>query len=154
MSDAPSPTWIVCEDGHEYTERFRRFLQGFSFARAASAGDLWRALQGADVTGVLLDLDFRRTPSPLLIDERGDTSPARTTAETRRLAAAQGLFILRALRARGVHLPVILHADLPRGQAAHLVASAGPLRIAGSETGIADLASWLREMHAGRAGVN
>lgn len=38
------PLFVVCEDGHEYTERFERFLhRQFRFVRAAD----WRSVQAA-----------------------------------------------------------------------------------------------------------
>ena len=96
---------------HEYLERFRRFLgDAFDFCPAHDFSEAHAAAAGAD--GLLLDLDFRRTPPERLVDERGP-APAPLDAGTRaRLAETQGILILRRLRAAGVALPAILFADL------------------------------------------
>ena len=83
--DTNQPRWIVCEDGHEYTERFERFLTGFSFHRAGSALDLFELLNRSRVDGILLDLDFRRTPTGKLIDDTGNFLANRPPDETKRL---------------------------------------------------------------------
>ena len=61
---------LVCEDGSEYTERFRRFLGGeFEFVRAAHFHEALSLLSGA--RALLLDLDFSRTDPARLVDESG-----------------------------------------------------------------------------------
>jgi hypothetical protein len=70
---ARRPRFVVCEDGGEYLDRFRRFLgESFDLVPAHDCSEASTALPGAD--GLLLDLDFRRTPPARLVDERG---PAR-----------------------------------------------------------------------------
>lgn len=137
------PCFVVCEDGAEYIERFRRFL-GASF-RFVPAGDLDTALAAvAGADGLLLDLDFRRTPAARLIDERGEAPAATDEGTRRRLVESQGIFILRALRARGVALPAVLFADLgDAGQAAFLERTLAPLVVAPSSTGLRELAALL-----------
>ena len=132
-------TFIVCEDGAEYTDRFRRFLGArFAFARAGHFADALSLAPGA--CGVLLDLDFRRTASALLVDERGDRADASA-------AEVQGILILRALRAHGVRLPALLFADLDdAARAARLEAVLAPLRVVPSSAGLAQIAQLLREM--------
>ncbi len=108
------PRFVVCEDGSEYIDRFRRFLgDAFEFV---AANDLAAAEAAANGTpparGLLFDLDFRRTPPERLVDERGATGVAPDEGTRRRLVESQGIFILRALRARGVGLPAMLFADL------------------------------------------
>src|SRR5581483_12222103 len=104
LPGAAGMTFVVCEDGAEYTERFRRFLGSqFRFVRAGHFAEALALADGA--VALLLDLDFRRTQPALLVDERGE-SGARSTADV------QGILILRALRARGVTLPALLFADL------------------------------------------
>lgn len=138
------PLWIVCEDGTEYLERYARFLgQRFRFGHAADGPALLAALadgQGAD--GVLLDLDFRRTPAELLVDEDGRTDPALPDERRRRLAAHQGILILRLLRSRGFRVPVLLCADLEdREQAAYLERTLAPLTLVPSHEGLLELAA-------------
>jgi hypothetical protein len=136
--------FIVCEDGAEYLERFRRFLgDAFDFLPAHDFSEAYAASPDADA--LLLDLDFRRTPADRLVDEHGP-APAPMDAGTRtRLVQTQGILILRRLRAAGVALPAILFADLEdAGQRAFLARTLAPLTIAGSRMGITELAALLR----------
>jgi hypothetical protein len=138
------PRLVVCEDGTEYVDRFRRFLgESFDFT---AAGDLEAALTAcAGADGVLLDLDFRRTPPERLVDEAGATSPALDAGTRRRLAQSQGILVLRALRARGVRLPAILFADLGDAeQARFLEQSLAPLVVASSSIGLREVAALVR----------
>jgi hypothetical protein len=147
------PTFIVCEDGTEYVERFRRFLgAAFSFVSAADLGAALAAVEaagaggGAAVDGVLLDLDFRRTPPERLVDERGRPLAGAHVDEgtRRRLVESQGIFILRALRARGVVLPAVLFADLADAeQARFLERTLAPLVVASSRTGLREIGALL-----------
>jgi len=139
-------TFIVCEDGAEYTDRFRRFLgDRFSFVRA---GHFAEALSlSPRACGVLLDLDFRRTSSALMVDERGERSDGSA-------AEVQGILILRALRTHGVRLPALLFADLDdAGRSARLEAELAPLRVVPSSAGLAQIAQLLREMSSATGSV-
>ena len=136
--------FLVCEDGAEYLERFRRFLgDAFNFLPARDFSQAHAAAAGADA--LLLDLDFRRTPPERLVDEHGP-APAPIDAGTRtRLVQTQGILILRRLRAAGVALPAILFADLDdTGQVDFLTRTLAPLTVAGSRMGIAEVAALLR----------
>lgn len=140
------PCFVVCEDGTEYIERFRRFLgEAFEFVPAGDRAAALAACAGAD--GLLLDLDFRRTPADRLVDERGAAAGAALDDGTRRrLAESQGILILRALRAAGVSLPAILFADLDDAEQARILErSLAPLVIASSRTGLRELAALLRQ---------
>jgi len=130
---------VICEDGREYSERFRRFLGGeFEFVRAANFAEALQAAAGA--RGLLLDLDFRRTDPSLLVDESG--APA-----SRAAAEVQGILILRALRSRGVLLPALLFADLDDpARAARLEGVLSPLLVVPSSEGLPRIAQLLREM--------
>ena len=146
----PRARFLVCEDGDEYLQRFRRFLgEAFEFLPAPDFAAAAAAAPRAD--GILLDLDFRRTPPERLVDERGP-APAPLDAGTRgRLAETQGILILRRLRAGGVALPAILFADLDEAQSAFLARTLAPLTVAGSRLGITEIAALLREIGARRA---
>jgi hypothetical protein len=146
------PTFVVCEDGAEYIERFRRFLgDAFAFVPAQDLGAAALALEAGGVDGVLLDLDFRRTPPDRLVDERGHPLAGAHVhvdeGTRRRLVESQGIFILRALRARGVALPAVLFADLADAeQARFLESTLAPLVVASSRTGLRELGALLARL--------
>jgi hypothetical protein len=138
-------TFVVCEDGSEYTDRFTRFLGGqFQFVRAGHFQQALALAPGAE--GLLLDLDFRRTPLALLVDESGAPDP-------RAAAEVQGILILRALRARGVKLGAILFADLDdAAHAERLEAELTPLRVVPASVGLPGIAQLLREVVSSATG--
>lgn len=144
------PRFVVCEDGSEYLERFRRFLGAdFAFV-AASDFESARTLAGS-ADGLLLDLDFRRTPVARLVDERGPVAADLDLDDDRRrrLAETQGILILRQLRAAGVALPAILFADIDDGERAQfLERTLAPLRIASSRLGIREVGALFRAVLA------
>jgi hypothetical protein len=142
------PRFVVCEDGSEYVDRFRRFLgDGFEFLPAPAYAAALAAAAGAD--GLLLDLDFRRTPPADLVDEHGPAPRALDAASRRRLAESQGILILRQLRAAGVALPAILFADLEDPeQARFLERTLAPLAIAPSRLGLKEIAALMATMIA------
>ncbi len=129
-------TIVVCEDGFEYIERFRRFVPGFEFIRAGHFAEALALAPGA--AALLLDQDFRRTPRELLVDALGSHSPDA-------LAEVQGILILRALRSRGVALPALLFADLDDiDRVTRLERELTPLNIVTSSEGLPQLAARLR----------
>jgi hypothetical protein len=138
------PRFVVCEDGTEYLDRFRRFL-GDAFA-FTPAGDFAAALAAAaHADGLLLDLDFRRTPPHQLVDEQGAAPPDLDAGSRRRLSETQGILILRQLRARGVALPALLFADLDdAAQARFLERTLAPMTLASSRLGIVEVAALMR----------
>jgi len=136
---------VVCEDGSEYLERFRRFLgEAFDLVPARDFAGA-RAALATGAHGLLLDLDFRRTPPDRLVDEHGP-APAAPDAGTRaRLVENQGILILRQLRTAGVTVPAILFADLEDpGQARFLEQTLAPLTIASSRLGLPDIGALMR----------
>ncbi|HXU61691.1 MAG TPA: hypothetical protein VN962_08330 [Polyangia bacterium] len=137
-------TFVVCEDGTEYIQRFRRFLgESFTFVPASDFAAARAALPGAH--GLLLDLDFRRTPPERLLDEQGRTSAALDGGTRARLAETQGILILRRLRAEGVVVPAILFADLDDArQAEFLRRNLAPLQLASSRLGVREIGELLR----------
>jgi len=140
MTEA-SPHWVICEDGAEYSDRFARFVPDFRYTRTTCARELFETLARGDVTGILLDLDFRRTVGPDLIDEQGETSVNRTPAEASRLAREQGILMLRQLRLRGFTTTVLLFADLDAPPRVHFLESQfAPLHVVASSDAIGDLA--------------
>lgn len=137
------PTFVICEDGHEYTDRFTRlFADRYDFIRTTCFAEAHAAAPSA--VGLLLDLDFRRTPSAALVDESGATSDARSEGERRRLASTQGILILRALRDAGVALPALLFADLAdRSQVTFLESRHAPLTIVSSSAALVTISTAL-----------
>ena len=138
--------FVVCEDGSEYLDRFRRFL-GREFHFLAARDFAAARAEAATADGLLLDLDFRRTPADQLVDEHGPAAASLDEGTRRRLAETQGILILRQLRAAGVKLPAILFADLEDpAQAKFLLAKLAPLSIAPSRLGIREIASLMRAL--------
>lgn len=149
MTPTP-PRFVVCEDGTEYLERFTRFLgDDFTFIPARDFASARAAAGGAD--GLLLDLDFRRTPRDRLVDESGPVPADLDDDRRRRLAETQGILILRQLRGAGVALPAILFADIDdAGRQDFLTQTLAPLTIASSQLGIRDIGALLRKVLARR----
>jgi hypothetical protein len=146
------PLFIVCEDGTEYLERFERFLGGeFRFQRAGALAQAVSALaQTEQPAGLVLDLDFRRTPVAELVDESGAPLGEAALGEAQRVAAVQGLLILRALRARGVQLPALLCTDIDDpSQLAHVEAELAPVSVVPSSESLPRLAARLRALAKG-----
>jgi hypothetical protein len=140
------PRWVVCEDGDEYRTRFASFLgREFEFTAAGDFASAHAAAAGA--AGLLLDLDFRRTDPALLVDERGNRA---SPGERVRAAEVQGIFILRALRRRGVRLPALLCADLDDAtQIDELLRELSPLQIVAGSEGIDSIARRMRAAAGG-----
>jgi hypothetical protein len=141
-----APRFIVCEDGHEYLDRFTRFLgDDFAFIHTLDFASALAAAGEAD--GLLLDLDFRRTPRERLVDEQGPVPPNVDDDRRRRLAETQGILILRQLRAAGVALPAILFADLDDdGRRDFLERTLAPMTVASSQLGIREIGALLRRV--------
>lgn len=151
MSKSPAPRrFVVCEDGTEYVDRFRKFLgESFDFVAASDYTSARAAVTGAD--GLLLDLDFRRTPVGRLIDEQGRSTSALDAGSRARLAERQGILILRRLRAEGVTAPAILFADIEDDQQSQFLRrTLAPLVIASSRLGVREIADLLRALRAER----
>jgi hypothetical protein len=138
------PCFVVCEDGDEYLDRFTRFLgDDFAFVAVRDFAAARDAAARAD--GLLLDLDFRRTPPDRLVDEHGPAPRGLDDDRRRRLTETQGILILRQLRAAGVTLPAILFADVDDGERARfLERTLAPLKIASSRLGIREIAALMR----------
>ncbi|HET6148652.1 MAG TPA: hypothetical protein VFH68_14045 [Polyangia bacterium] len=143
---AARPCFVVCEDGSEYLDRFRRFLDdAFRFAAAGDYASALAAAGAGQARGLLLDLDFRRTPPDRLVDEAGPAPPGLDPGSRQRLAETQGILILRQLRARGVTLPALLFADLDdTEQTKFLERTLAPLTIVSSRAGIVEVAGLMR----------
>jgi hypothetical protein len=140
------PLVVVCEDGHEYLERFSRFLgEELELVRVEDLPSAREACaRGA--RALLLDLDFARLPADRLVDERGQPG-TRTRDESRRLAQMQGILILRALRAEGVKVPALLFADLDDpARVRFLEQSLAPVAVVPSSEGMAAIATRLRAL--------
>jgi hypothetical protein len=150
-------TFLICEDGQEYLDRFSRLLgAAFHFQRATSFAEALAAVSGAGapgaaaVSGLLLDLDFRRTPPAALIDDAGQSATFRPDSERRPLVAMQGILILRALRRAGVTLPALLFADLEDAdQIAFLQTDLAPLQVIPSSVGLQEIGRTLARLAMG-----
>ena len=140
------PRLLIVEDGNEYLDRFNRFLgDDFDFVTAQDFEGARDAAAGAD--GLLLDLDFRRTPPGRLVDEGGPVAAGIDPETRRRLAETQGILILRQLRAAGIALPAILFADIDDAERARfLERTLAPLTIASSRLGIREIGALLRAL--------
>ena len=139
--------FLICEDGDDYLLRFSRFLGSrFDFSQAHDLQAALAALPPLGFAGILLDLDFRCTPAPLLVDEQGQTSNHLSPTRHQQLAQAQGIYLLRALRQHGLATPAVLFADFddPR-QITYLETDLAPLRIIGSSVGLQEIAQILAE---------
>jgi hypothetical protein len=141
------PTLLVIEDGDEYTLRFQRFLgQSIAFHRVTSLAAARTALSDQP-RGLLLDLDFRRTPREELVDDQGRTNLLLGDGGFAPLSEQQGILILRALRAEGCGLPALLFADLPDdNQTRYLESSLAPLRIIPSDESLPSIAAEIRRL--------
>ena len=141
------PRFVVCEDGQEYTDRFTRMLGGsFRFERTGCFAEA-RAALARPPAGLLLDLDFRRTAPDQLVDEAGQARAGLGAGERQRLAAVQGLLVLRALRAQGLTTPALLFADLDdAGQVAHLQSTLAPVEVLSSRIGLDVIARRLGQL--------
>jgi len=140
------PLVIVCEDGHEYLQRFSRFLgDELELVRVDDLASA-KAACARGPRAVLFDLDFSRLPPERLIDEAGH-SGARPRDESRRLAQMQGILILRALRAAAVTAPALLFADLDDPVRVQFLAqSLGPLQVVPSSEGMGAIAARIRRL--------
>ena len=97
------PTWVVCKDGTEYRERFERFLgDEFGFAPVGDAESLCDALRADAIDGIVLDMDFARTPAERLVDADGRTSTTLSAEARRRLSETQGEIRFYYTRGRAV----------------------------------------------------
>jgi hypothetical protein len=144
--DPERPRFLVCEDGDEYVQRFVRFLASrFEFVATRSHRELREELGSSrPVAGILLDLDFRRTPLADLIDERGRALVEATTQVQHSLTAQQGICILTALRHQGYRAPALLFADLESpAQTDYLTKRLGPLEVVPSSVGLGELSEKL-----------
>jgi hypothetical protein len=147
-----NPLFVVCEDGDEYTQRFQKFLGvRFRFQRALDGRSAQQALQAGAVAGLLLDLDFRRTPPELLLGEAGVPPHPPSPDERARWSASQGILVLQYVRGQGLQVPALLFADLDdREQVAFLESSLAPLSIVSSREGLAQIAARLQALAEGR----
>ena len=98
------PRFLVCEDGHEYTERFARLLGGsFRFERAGHYAEVRAACwPPARPRRACCSTSTSGAPRAETADRRvgGGQRPRGIWPEEtrRRLAEVQGILILRALR--------------------------------------------------------
>ncbi len=136
------PRFIVCEDGTEYLERFERFLGAdFEFIPAGDYATLLTQVDvSAPISGILLDLDFRRTDPARLVNEHGEAVGHVGKESLALHIGNQGLFILSSLRERRILLPVLLFADIDdTQQCEYLKRTFAPLELVPSHLGMLEL---------------
>jgi hypothetical protein len=99
------------------------------------------------VSGVLLDLDFRRADPLRLVNEHGQTTTQLGKEALAQHIVNQGLFILASLRERGITKPVLLFADIDDlQQCAYLTRTFAPLELVPSHVGLRELQCRLSEL--------
>ena len=118
-------TLLIVEDGREYYDFFRLFLEKeASYIHAQTGEAAFEVLGSRDVDLVVLDMRFERsTPEDLLgdvekaaIDYFGGDLPL----AQRYVLDNQGTFILSEMRARGLRQPVLFVTDMPPRRLANL----------------------------------
>jgi hypothetical protein len=143
------PRFLVCEDGHEYLERFERFLgSDFEFIQSRDLDSLLAQLAHRQpIAGILLDLDFRRTDKERLVNGDGRPIALLGKEECARLVANQGIAILASLRRRGFATPVLLFADIDEPQQReYLSQKFAPVELVSSHVGLSELKRRLEEL--------
>ena len=140
------PLVIVCEDGHEYLQRFTRFLgEELELVRVEDLASA-QAVCARGPRALLFDLDFSRLSPGRLVDQEGRTA-ARSRDESAQLAQMQGILILRALRVSGVTAPALLFADLDDpARVKFLEQSLAPLQVVPSTEGMGAIAARIRRL--------
>jgi len=149
QSRSGRPLFIVCEDGGEYLERFERFLGAdFEFMSAPNFSTLVAKLaQHEPVTGVLLDLDFRRSDRASLVDEHGRSIAQAGKESLTQYIVNQGLFILAGLRELGIATPILLFADIDDVQQhAYIKRTFAPVELVPSHVGLKEIRERLVEL--------
>ncbi len=106
---------LVIEDGFEYSETLGRFLaDGFTWERAGSGPQGLQRLAEGGIDAVFLDMRFDRTPEDQLLgslQEVADRFNGDPVQARQFLIDHQGNYVLAALRAAHVTVPVLLSYD-------------------------------------------
>lgn len=116
---------LVIEDGNEYAEFARLFLQpDFVVHQALSAAATLAMLGDLQVDALLIDMRFDRSPVEALLGDVADTAArlfgGSQARAVRYLQDQQGILILAALRARGHRQPAVFIHDFPARRLANL----------------------------------
>lgn len=116
---------LVIEDGNEYSEFARLFLQpDFVVHQATSAASTLAMLSDLRMDALLIDMRFDRAPVDALIGDVTDTAArlfgGSQARAVRYLQDQQGILILAALRARGHSQPAVFIHDFPARRLANL----------------------------------
>ncbi len=111
----PSLRILVVEDGHEYSDTLGRFLgEGFAVERAGSGGAALARLRAGGIDAVFLDMRFDRIAADELLgdlDAAADRFNGDLVQARRFLEDHQGTYVLDAIRAAGMRVPVLLSYD-------------------------------------------
>lgn len=109
-SAAERPTILIVDDRDDLAQFCERFLlDAFAFVHVQSGGDALDRLDAGEFAGALLDRDFSQIATERLLGPADDVRN-------------EGLTILREIRARHAHLPVVMVTGL-RELAAALIAT-------------------------------
>lgn len=116
---------LVIEDGDEYSEFARLFLQpDFIVHQAKSAASTLAMLSDLRMDALLIDMRFDRAPVDALVGEVSETAArlfgGSQARAVRYLQDQQGILILAELRARGHCQPAVFIHDFPGRRLANL----------------------------------
>jgi CheY-like chemotaxis protein len=127
------PTLLIVEDGREYLDFFRLFLEEeHTYLHAQSGAEAFAHLEEEAVDLVVLDMRFERSPPKDLLGDVDQVArdyfggdPARAQ---RFVADNQGTLVLAELRAQGYRQPVLFVSDLPSRKRDNLRGLYGEIR--------------------------
>jgi hypothetical protein len=116
---------LIIEDGSEYTEFARLFLQlDFVIHQAQSARKTLEALLRIQMAALLIDLRFDRAPAEVLLGDVAVTAVrlfgGNQGRALRYLQDQQGVLILAEVRRHGYRQPALFIHDFPARRLANL----------------------------------
>ncbi len=111
-------TLLIVEDGLEYFDFFRLFLEKeHSYLHAQAGHAAFEQLAEEEVTLVVLDMRFERSPAEDLLGDVDNVAEdyfgGDLTRAQRYIEDNQGTMILAEMRDRGYQHPVLFVSDMP-----------------------------------------
>lgn len=118
-------TLLIVEDGLEYYDFFRLFLEKeHSYLHAQAGAKAFEHLEKEEVTLVVLDMRFERSPAEDLLGDveqvADDYFGGDLTRAQRYIEDNQGTMILAEMRQRRFGQPVLFVSDMPARKLANL----------------------------------